>query len=62
MKIEWKSCFRVGLSAFLLYLCVIYWPSFTRFVGTLMGASMQLLIGCLVAYIINIFQIKTLIS
>lgn len=56
MKIEWKSCFRVGVSAFLLFLCVIYWSPFTSFVGTLIGASMPLLIGCLVAYIINILM------
>ena len=56
MKIEWKSCFRVGVSAFLLYLCVSYWSPFTGFVGTLIGASMPLLIGCLVAYIINILM------
>ena len=56
MKIEWKSCFRVGVSAFLLFLCVIYWSPFTSFVGTLIGASMPLLIGCLAAYIINILM------
>lgn len=56
MKIEWKSCFRVGVSAFLLFLCVIYWSPFTSFVGTLIGASMPLLIGSLAAYIINILM------
>lgn len=56
MKIEWKSCFRIGFSAFLLYLCITYWPSFADFAGTLIGAAMPLLIGCVVAYIINILM------
>ncbi len=54
MKVEWKSCFRVGISVLLLYLCVTYWTSFTGFAGALISASMPLLIGCVIAYIINI--------
>lgn len=56
MKIEWKSCFRIGFSAFLLYLCITYWPAFADFAGTLISAAMPLLIGCVVAYIINILM------
>lgn len=56
IKIEWKTCFRIGVSAFLLYLCITYWSTFTGFAGTLIGASMPLLIGCVIAYIINILM------
>lgn len=56
MKVEWKSCFRIGLSVFLLYLCITYWNSFTEFVGGLIGAAMPLLIGCVIAYILNILM------
>ena len=56
MKIEWKSCFRVGVSVFLLYLCITYWSSFATFAGTLISAAMPLLIGCVIAYIINILM------
>lgn len=56
MKIEWKSCFRIGVSVFLLYLCIIYWKPFVGFWGTFLGAAMPLLIGCVVAYIINILM------
>lgn len=56
MKLEWKTCWKVGISIFLLYLCIHYWPSFTSFVGTLIGASAPLLIGCVIAYIINILM------
>ena len=56
MKVEWKSCFRIGISIFLLYLCITYWPVFTGFLGTAIGAAVPLLIGCVIAYIINILM------
>ena len=56
MRVDWKSCFRVGVSAFLLYLCISYWMPFAGFMGTLVSAAMPLLIGCVIAYIINILM------
>ena len=56
MKVEWKSCFKVVASAFLLFLSITYWASFTKFVGTLFGAAMPLIIGCVIAYILNIMM------
>lgn len=56
MKVEWKSCFRLGVSVFLLYLCVTYWPFFAGLAATLIKAAIPLLIGCVVAYIINILM------
>ena len=56
MKIEWKSCFRLGVSAFVLYLCVVYWPSFAGLSVTFIKAAVPLLIGCVVAYIMNILM------
>ena len=56
MKVEWKSCFRLGASVFLLYLCVTYWPLFADLAATLIKAAIPLLIGCVIAYIINILM------
>lgn len=56
MNIEWKTCFKIGLSAFLLYLCITYWTPFTGFISTLFGAALPLLIGCVMAYILNILM------
>lgn len=56
MKLEWKTCWKVGISIFLLYLCIHYWTGFTGFLGTLVGAAAQLLIGCVIAYIVNILM------
>lgn len=56
MKLEWKTCWKVGISIFLLYLCIHYWTGFTGFLGTLIGAAAPLLIGCVIAYIVNILM------
>lgn len=56
MKIEWKTCWKVGVSIFLLYLCIHYWTGFMSFLGALIGAASPLLIGCVIAYIINILM------
>lgn len=56
MKIEWKTCWKVGISIFLLYLCIHYWSGFMSFLGALIGAAAPLLIGCVIAYIINIIM------
>lgn len=56
MKIEWKNCFKIGTSIFLLYLCITYWSSFASFAGNVIGAALPLLIGCVIAYIVNILM------
>lgn len=56
MKIEWNSCFKLGVSLFLLYLCITYWSSVANLVGLLFGAAMPLLIGCGIAYLVNILM------
>jgi len=54
MKIEWKSCFKVGVSIFLLYLCIHYWKLVSTFFSGTLGALIPLVIGGAVAYIVNI--------
>lgn len=56
MKMEWKSCFKIGTSLFLLYLCVTYWQSAANVAGLVLGAAMPLLIGCIIAYLVNILM------
>ncbi len=56
MKIEWKSCFKIGLSIFLLYLCIHYWEKVAGFASTCLGAAVPLIAGCAIAYIINILM------
>lgn len=56
MKIEWETCFKVGISVFLLYLCIEYWKVLADFVLVLFGASAPLIIGGVIAYIVNILM------
>lgn len=56
MKVEWKSCFRVGLSIFSLYVCIQYWPSISGILAAALGAASPLFIGCVIAYIVNILM------
>ena len=56
MKIEWKTCYKVGISIFLLYLCTQYWMSAVGLVSALVSAASPLIIGCIIAYLVNILM------
>lgn len=56
MNIEWKTCFKIGVSIFLLYLAIYYWPSLMGMISMLIGASTPLIIGACLAYMINILM------
>lgn len=56
MKLDGRSCFNIGLTAFALYLSIQFWPAVTEFAGLLLSAVMPLLIGCVIAYLVNILM------
>lgn len=56
MKLDWKSCVRIGIAAFLLYLYITYWPAFADLFHSLFQAATPLLLGCILAYAINILM------
>ena len=56
MKLRWRDCLKVGVSIFVLYLAVHYWQSAANLVSTLVGASLPLIIGGAVAYLVNILM------
>ncbi|MBQ4625833.1 MAG: AI-2E family transporter [Clostridia bacterium] len=55
-KLEWRSLLKIGISIFLLYLCIHYWPSVSGFIATVFSAATPLLIGLVTAYLINILM------
>lgn len=57
MKIEWKTCLKIGISAFLLYLCIHYWSFVSGALLAIVGAAMPLFIGAVIAYLINIVMV-----
>lgn len=42
------------LALFLLYLAIDYWPTVAKMLHTIFSATVPLLIGCIVAYIVNL--------
>lgn len=56
MKLDWKTCFKIGGSIFLLYLCISYWKTAAGFLGAIVNAAAPLFIGCAIAYLLNILM------
>ncbi len=56
MKIDWKTCIKICVCIFALYLGITYWGTVAGFVGIIIGAASPLLIGGIVAYILNILM------
>ncbi len=54
MKLTWKTCIRVGLIAFLVFLCIYYWETVSAFFTTLSGALTPIVLGLAIAYVVNI--------
>lgn len=58
MKITWKSCFKLCVSIFVLYLCLSYWHPLAGFAFSLLGAAMPLVLGCAIAFLLNILMVN----
>ncbi len=56
MKLNLKTLFKIGISVFLLFLCIYHWPSFFKFILTILGAASPLIVGCALAFILNILM------
>ncbi|MBQ8028824.1 MAG: AI-2E family transporter [Clostridia bacterium] len=53
-KIEWKSCLKIGISLFILYLSIHYWPKISGIIALLISAAAPLVVGFIIAYPVNI--------
>lgn len=56
MEIKWKNCFKVGLSVFILYLCITYWQFIAGAISQFFGAAVPLFVGFAIAYVVNILM------
>jgi len=54
MKLDWKNLLKIGLSIFLLYLAIHYWPRVSNFLYLIFKAAIPIIIGCVIAYILNL--------
>lgn len=56
MKLEWKTCIKVAVSIFALYLAITYWGTAAGFISLVIGAASPLFIGGIIAYIVNLLM------
>lgn len=56
MKLEWKTCIRVGVSVFVLFLAIRYWDVAMGLLGIVLSAAFPLLLGGIIAYVMNILM------
>ena len=56
MKIEWKTCAKIAVSIFALFLAITYWENFAKFIGLVFAAATPLFIGAAVAYTVNLLM------
>lgn len=55
-KLDWKTCFKVGASIFILYLCIHYWESVAGFAKSIIIAAAPFFAGCVMAYPLSILM------
>lgn len=56
MKSQFKNYLGFGAAAFLVYLAVHYWETFANFIGIASKAASPLVLGAVMAYILNILM------
>ncbi len=56
MKFDKKNWIYILISIFILFLCIHYWAGFEAFLIKLIPAVTPLIIGCVIAYILNILM------
>ncbi|MBQ2725400.1 MAG: AI-2E family transporter [Clostridia bacterium] len=54
MELKWKTCLKAALTVAALLFVIHYWGAFADFVGLAIGAAFPLIVGCVIAYIVNI--------
>lgn len=54
LKIEFKTCLKVGVTVFGLYLCIFYWSSIAGTINGFIGAISPIIVGAAFAYPLNI--------
>lgn len=56
MKLDWKGYLKLAATLFLIYLGIYYWPAAVRILNLFFSASRPLIMGCVMAYILNILM------
>lgn len=56
MHVTWKSCIKICVSVFVLYLCMEYFEAVLDVLGVVIKAASPLLVGGVIAYVVNILM------
>lgn len=56
METQWKKYIRTGITLFVLFLAIYYWKPLTQTVCIALKAAFPLLMGAVIAYILNILM------
>ena len=56
IKIDWKTCLRVSVSVFLVFLCIFYWSSVSVFLKGILTACSPLFLGAILAFVVNVLM------
>ncbi len=56
MKLQWKTCLKIGVSVFVLYLLIHYWSLLAGVLSGVLRAAAPLFLGAVIAYILNILM------
>lgn len=56
MQLKWKTCLQVGTTGLALFLLIHYWDGCMGVLGSVVHAAMPLILGCAIAYVINILM------
>lgn len=56
MKLTWKDCIKICVSAIAIYSFIFYWKDVAELIGVLFNASTPIIIGLAIAYILNILM------
>lgn len=54
MKITWKTCLKIGITLFLLYIAIAFWDNISGLLSAVFAAMFPIFIGGAIAYVINI--------
>lgn len=55
-KLDTKTCLKLGVTVFAVYLCIYYWPAFSGVAKGVTGAVMPVIVGGVMAYPLNILM------
>lgn len=55
-KLDWKTCGKIAVTVFAIYLAIHYWTHAASLMKTLIAAILPLIIGLIIAYPINILM------